>query len=144
MVRRWVGLLFLLVSLAALVAGCGDEEEEGTPAATATPTPSEAAFTHGVASGDVTDTGVILWTRVDAGGEVTAEVALDGQFEQVVATGKVQAKARGDFVVKLAIEGLQPDESYFYRFLSPDGTASPTGTFVTAPAEAVASDVVFA
>jgi len=152
MVRRWVGFLFLLVSLAALVVGCGEEEEEGartataTPTATvaATPTPSEAAFTHGVASGDVTDTSVILWTRADAEGEVTAEVALDGQFEQVVATEKVQAEAESDFVVKAAIEGLQPDGSYFYRFLSPDGSASATGTFRTAPAEDVARDVVFA
>jgi phosphodiesterase/alkaline phosphatase D-like protein len=152
MVRKWVGFLFLLVSLAALVAGCGEEEEEGTPAATATPTatvaatptPSEAAFPHGVASGDVTDTSVILWTRAEAEGEVTADVALDGQFEQVVASEKVQAEAESDFVVKAAIEGLQPDESYFYRFLAPGGSASVTGTFRTAPAEDVARDVVFA
>jgi len=146
MFSRWVGFLFLLVSLAALVAACGEEEEEGARTATpaATPTPSEAAFTHGVASGDVTDTGVILWTRVDAEAEVTAEVASDGQFEQVVASERLQAKAENDFVVKASIEGLDPDASYFYRFLSPDGTASPTGTFLTAPAETVASDVVFA
>ncbi|UCH87460.1 MAG: alkaline phosphatase D family protein, partial [Dehalococcoidia bacterium] len=154
MVSRWVGLLFLPVSLAALAAGCGEEDEEGTPAATptptaavtatVTPTPSEVAFTHGVASGDVTDTGVILWTRVDAEAEITVEVALDDQFKQVGATGKLQAKAKDDFVVTLAIEDLDPDSTYFYRFLSPDGTASPTGTFVTAPAQDVTSDVVFA
>jgi len=144
MVRRWVLFLLLFASLAALVAGCGEEEEEGTPAATVTPTPSEAAFTHGVASGDVTDTGVILWTRVDAEAEVTAEVASDGQFEQVVVTEKVQAEAENDFVVKADIEGLDPDASYFYRFLSADGTASSVGTFRTAPAETVARDVVFA
>jgi len=156
MLKRWVLFFLLFASLAALVAGCGEEEEEGTRAATATPTatvaatpaatptPSEAAFTHGVASGDVTDTSVILWTRVDAEAEVTAEVASDGQFEQVAASEKLQAKAENDFVVKAAIEGLEPDGSYFYRFLSPDGTASPTGTFLTAPAEDVARDVVFA
>jgi len=156
MARRWFLFLFMFASLAALVSACGEEEEEGTPAAratptatvtataAATPTPSGAAFTHGVASGDVTDTSVILWTRVDAEAEVTAQVALDGQFEQVVATEKVQAEAEDDFVVKASIEGLDPDGSYFYRFLSPDGTASPTGTFLTAPAADVARDVVFA
>jgi alkaline phosphatase D len=155
MLNRWVLFFLLFASLAILVAGCGEEEEEGTPAATATPaatvtatpaatpTPSGAAFTHGVASGDVTDTGVILWTRVDAEAEVTAEVASDDQFEQVVASEKVQAEAESDFVVKADIDGLEPDGSYFYRFLSPDGTASSTGTFRTAPAETVASDVVF-
>jgi alkaline phosphatase D len=155
MVSRWIGALLLLVSLAALLAGCGEEEDgpraaTATPTATvaasptATPTPSEVAFTHGVASGDVTDTSVILWTRLDAEGEVTAEVSLDGQFEQVVASEKLQAKAEDDFVVKASIEGLDPYQSYFYRFLSPDGTASATGTFLTAPAEDVARDVVFA
>jgi len=134
MVRRWFLFLLLFASLAALVTGCGGEEEEAP----------HLTFTHGVASGDVTDTGVILWTRVDQEGEVTAEVASDGQFEQVVASERLQAKAEDDFVVRVAIEGLGPDGSYFYRFLSPDGTASPIGTFRTAPAETVARDIVFA
>jgi alkaline phosphatase D len=156
MARKWFLSLLLFVSLAALVAGCGGEEKEGTPAATptpaaavtatpaATPTPSAVAFTYGVASGDVTDTSVILWTRVDAEAQVTAEVALDEQFDQVVASEKAQAKADNDFTVKAPVGGLDPDESYFYRFLSPDGSASPTGTFRTAPAEDVDQDVVFA
>jgi alkaline phosphatase D len=156
MAKRWFLFLFLFVPLAALVAGCGGEEKEGTPAATstpaaavtgtpaATPTPSALAFTYGVASGDVTDTSVILWTRVDAEAQVTAEVALDEQFDQVVASEKAQAKADNDFTVKAPVGDLDPDESYFYRFLSPDGTASPTGMFRTAPAEDVDRDVVFA
>jgi alkaline phosphatase D len=156
MARRWFLFLFVFVSLAVLVAGCGGGEEEGTPAATstpaaaatgtpaATPTPSEVGFSYGVASGDVTDTSVILWTRVDAEAQLTAEVALDEQFDQVVASEKAQAKADNDFTVKAPVGGLDPDETYFYRFLSPDGTASPTGTFRTAPAEDVDQDVVFA
>lgn len=132
MAKRWVLPLFLLASLVALVASC--EEEEAL----------HLTFTHGVASGDVTATSVILWTRLDAEAEVTAEVALDEQFEQVVASEKVQAKVEDDFVVKADIDGLEPDGRYFYRFLSPDGSASPTGTFLTAPPEDVVSDVVFA
>jgi len=62
----------------------------------------------------------------------------------VVASERVQATAQNDFVVKASIEGLDPDGSYFYRFLSPDGTASPTGAFRTAPSENAARDVVFA
>lgn len=154
MANRWILSLFLIAALAALVAACGEDEEEGTPAAratpgaavtaTVTPTPSEAAFTHGVASGDVTDTSVILWTRVDAEAEVTAEVASDAQLEQVVASERVQAKAENDFVVKASIEGLDPEGSYFYRFLSPAGAASATGAFRTAPSENAVRDVVFA
>ncbi len=132
MVSRWVVFVFLLASLAALVAGC---DEEG---------PLHLTFTHGVASGDVTDTSVILWTRVDMEGEVTAEVAVDEQFEQVAASEKLRAEAEDDFVVKASIEGLESGGRYFYRFLSPDGSASPVGTFSAAPAENVARDVVFA
>jgi len=132
MVRRWVVFPVLFASLAALVASCGGEEAP------------HLAFTHGVASGDVTDTGVILWTRVDGEGEVTAEVALDEQFEQEAASEKVRAEAEGDFVVKASIDGLRADERYFYRFLSPDGSMSSIGTFLTAAAEDLARDVVFA
>ncbi len=133
MAKRWVLPLFLFASLLALLAGCGEEEEA-----------LHLTFTHGVASGDVTGTSVLLWTRVDAEGEVTAEVAFDEQFEQVAASEKLQAKAEDDFVVKASIGGLGPGGRYFYRFLSPDGTASPVGTFLTAPPENVATDVVFA
>jgi alkaline phosphatase D len=132
MVRTWAVFLFLAACLAGLVASCGGEEAP------------HLTFSHGVASGDVTDTGVILWTRVDGEGEVTAEVALDEQFGQVAASEKLRAEAEDDFIVKASIDGLEPNERYFYRFLSPDGSASPTGTFLTAPAEDVVRDVVFA
>jgi alkaline phosphatase D len=156
MAKRWFLFIFVGVSLAALVAGCGGGEEEGTPAATstptaavtgtpaATPTPSEVGFSYGVASGDVTDTSVILWTRADAEAQLTVVVALDEEFDQVVASEKAQAMADNDLTVKAPVGGLDPDQSYFYRFLSPDGTASPTGTFRTAPAQDVDQDVVFA
>jgi len=60
MAKRWFLFLFVFVSLAALVSGCGGGEKERTPAATstpaaavtgtpaATPTPSGLAFTYGV------------------------------------------------------------------------------------------------
>jgi alkaline phosphatase D len=132
MAGRWILALCAFFLLGAAVAGCGEEERP------------HLTFTHGVASGDVTATGAILWTRVDGEGEVTAEVSLDEQFEDVVASEKSRAGAEHDLVVKAAIEGLDPGGSYFYRFLSPDGSASPIGTFRTAPAPDVASDVVFA
>jgi alkaline phosphatase D len=132
MAKRWVLSLFLFASLVALVAAC--EEEEAL----------QLTFTHGVASGDVTATSVILWTRVDQEGEVTAEVGFDDQFEQVAVSEKLLAKAEDDFVVKASIDGLGPAGRYYYRFLSPDGTASRVGTFLTAPTEDTTTDVVFA
>ncbi|MGQ9572631.1 MAG: alkaline phosphatase D family protein [Dehalococcoidia bacterium] len=132
MAKKWALCLFVVACLAALIAGCGEEEAV------------KLTFTHGVASGDVTTTSAVLWTRVDQEGEVTAEVAFDEQFAQVTASETVLAKADDDFVVKVAISGLGPGQRYYYRFLSSDGTASPTGTFLTAPPDTVASDVVFA
>ena len=40
-------------------------------------------YTSGVASGDVTETGVMLWTRVDQAAALVAHVALDGEFQQL-------------------------------------------------------------
>ena len=101
-------------------------------------------FTHGVASGDVTPSGAILWTRVDQEGEVRAQVAKDDGFKDLVATEKQRATAANDFTVKLDIDGLASATRYYYRFLPPSGDPSPVGTFETAPPPDTAADVVFA
>ncbi len=106
------------------------------------------AFTHGVASGDVTATSAILWTRVDRDTAVKVEVWSNPQlkgkkaFQQVIR----HAPADHDFTVKLDATGLSPDTTYSYRFKleDADGTAvSEVGTFRTAPAPGTAGDLRF-
>ncbi|WP_040797157.1 alkaline phosphatase D family protein [Nocardia higoensis] len=106
---------------------------------------SGPVFGHGVASGDPLPTGVIIWTRVtvfdDAApgsgeGEPAAvywEVARDGEFTQVVASGAVVTSADTDHTVKIDVSGLAPARDYFYRFTA-FGQPSPTGRTRTAPA----------
>jgi alkaline phosphatase D len=115
---------------------------------TATPLPAvELAgepFTLGVASGDPTDSAVILWTRLApdplAGGgmpaedlEVAWEVASDDTFAELVASGSAPALAALGHSVHVDATGLAPDTWYAYRFRIGDYT-SPVGRTRTFPA----------
>jgi alkaline phosphatase D len=97
-------------------------------------------FTDGIASGDVTQTRAILWTRVNGPRKVTVEVSWTPQFKWFKAyTAKQWASAARDFTVKFDARPLLPGVRHYYRF-----KASPTddhhnvvysevGTFKTAP-----------
>jgi alkaline phosphatase D len=108
----------------------------------AAPTPawarnlSAGAFTHGVASGDPSDSAVILWTRfapaAGADGRIGWEVADDENFARVVKRGALRATAASDYCVKVDVRGLQPGRPYFYRFLA-GADPSVTGRTRTAP-----------
>ena len=47
--------------------------------------------------------------------------------------GSVTAEGDKDHTAKLYADGLQPGRWYFYRFVAPDGTKSPTGRTRTLP-----------
>lgn len=114
-------LRFLLVLLFLLV---------GSPAVA-----GQRTFTHGVASGDVTPTSAILWTRVDRKALVHVELSTDLSFHpgrRGVIRAHVQAEGEDDFTAKIRIDQLEPATRYFYRFHA-GGASSPTGTFKTAP-----------
>ena len=95
-----------------------------------------ASFVHGVASGDPSPTGVLIWTRVtpskDAEVEVVCQVAHDPAFDAVVLSGKTSTSAARDYTVKVEVEGLDPGEDYFYRF-DALGAVSQTGRTRTLP-----------
>lgn len=104
-------------------------------------------FTLGVASGDPTPDGVVLWTRLAPdplapdgfGGmgrqpvTVDYEVAHDDGFRRVVRRGSVIADRALGHSVHPEIHGLDPGRWYYYRFRA--GPAiSPVGRTRTAPA----------
>lgn len=100
---------------------------------------SARGFSHNVASGEPAADAMLLWTRyVPAVGTdevlLRAEVALDSDFARVVAGGSVHTGAWRDWTAKLSVDGLQPGTTYWYRFIAPDGTSSPTGRTRTLPA----------
>jgi alkaline phosphatase D len=108
-------------------------------------------FRLGVASGDPTPTGAVLWTRLapaplePAGGMrpenvvVRWEVADDEAMRTVVAGGDAVATPQLGHSVHVEVEGLRPDRWYFFRFKAGDAT-SPVGRTRTAPLPTAAPD----
>ena len=112
-------------------------------------------FQLGVASGDPTSTGGVLWTRLaprpfepDGGMDgtrtvVSWEVADDDQFKTIVQRGRATAAPELSFSVHVDVDGLRPDRWYFYRFTS-GAAVSKTGRFRTTPADGSKSPLAFA
>ena len=92
-------------------------------------------FTHNVASGEPSATSVLLWTRFVAEAEtaLTWQVSESESFARPVAEGSVAASPARDWCAKGIVTGLAPDRWYFFRFVAPDGTASPVGRTRTLP-----------
>lgn len=107
---------------------------------------SNAAFTHGVASGDPLQNAVIIWTRAlpsntAVSADIVWEIATDSEFANLVASDHAVAKASQDFTVKVDVKGLKPASRYFYRFRSANAT-SEVGQTKTLPEQEV-SKVTF-
>jgi alkaline phosphatase D len=101
-------------------------------------------FTMGVASGDPSPDGMVIWTRLApeplAGGgmprsavEVQWEVATDPQMRNIMARGTALARPELGHAVHVEVAGLQPARVYHYRFRA-GREASPIGRSRTAPA----------
>ncbi len=103
---------------------------------------AQAPFLHGVASGDPTQSSVVLWTRVTPPQNWTGsipvvwEVASDTAFSAIVASGTTATDADRDYTVKVQVTGLQPGNWYYYRFKALNTTSiiGRTRTFSAAPA----------
>lgn len=111
--------LHLLAASGALplIGGCSSESE---------------VFTHGVASGDPSPEGVLLWTRVEGVASVEYVVASDRELRDVVVRGTVIVAADSDGTVHVDVTGLSPSTVYWYRFTA-GGTTSIIGRTKTAP-----------
>jgi alkaline phosphatase D len=102
-------------------------------------------FSLGVASGDPSANGVVLWTRLapkplEPGGglapepiPVAWELAHDEGFTQIAASGSTTALPQLAHSVHVELDGLEPDRWYWYRFHSGDAT-SPKARTRTLPA----------
>ncbi len=99
-------------------------------------------FWYGVASGDPTDSGVILWTKVEV--DLTQVnpiplnylIATDADMDNIVQTGTTEATILTDWTAKIDINGLDATTTYYYQFELSDGTASQIGRTKTAPSGA--------
>ena len=125
--RQW------LVSAASLAAAL-------TSARAVSGTASAAAFSSnpfqlGVASGDPSDDGVVLWTRLStdptaieavptAVYPVRWELADDDSFKSIVRHGTEYATPQLGHSIHVELQGLQPDRWYWYRFHCEDATST--------------------
>ncbi|MEV4644492.1 alkaline phosphatase D family protein [Saccharopolyspora sp. NPDC049357] len=112
---------------------------------TTTASATGSVFAHGIASGDPTPDGLVLWTRVTpepdalpgsgvgAACAVDWEVAADEGFANVVARGSLITGAWRDHTVKVDVAGLPAGQWLWYRFRAL-GEVSRTGRTRTAPA----------
>jgi alkaline phosphatase D len=108
-------------------------------------------FTLGVASGEPSPDGFVIWTRLAPeplapdGGMVRAalpvawEVAEDERFARIAARGEAIARPELAHAVHVEVGGLAPGRPYFYRFRA-GGEVSATGRSRTAPAPGAAMD----
>ncbi len=101
-------------------------------------------FALGVASGEPTPDGVVLWTRLapdplHGGGmpdddiEVSWEVARDERMRDVAQRGTAVATPLLGHTVHAEVEGLEPARRYWYRFRA-GAEVSPVGRTRTLPA----------
>ncbi|MFM8186881.1 MAG: alkaline phosphatase D family protein [Pirellula sp.] len=104
---------------------------------------SSDPFTLGVASGDPTSNGMVLWTRlaldpVEFGVnpqepiEVVWELSDDPSMKTILKSGKVIATPTLGHSVHVEVHGLESNRWYWYRFQSGDAV-SPVGRTRTAP-----------
>jgi alkaline phosphatase D len=105
---------------------------------------SSYPFKCGVASGDPTPKGFVLWTRLApdplvAGGglpaepyEVRYELARDPEFRHVVRQGTTAAVPDEAHSVRVELDELPPERMYWYRFKAGD-EISPVGRTRTGP-----------
>jgi alkaline phosphatase D len=100
-------------------------------------------FTLGVASGDPSPDGMVLWTRLapkplDGGGMPAANVAVDWvvaedeKLTKVVQQDTATATPEWGHSVHVEVQGLKPDRWYFYQFRVGNET-SPVGKTRTMP-----------
>lgn len=122
---------------------------------TSRPRFADDPFLLGVASGDPTPTGAVIWTRLaprpiePEGGMsgqrvvTTWELADDEGFRQIVKRGRATAAPELSYSVHVDVDGLAPNRWYFYRFSAGEAT-SPIGRLRTTPAPGAVTPLRFA
>lgn len=117
----------------------------------AAPSLADNPFSLGVASGEPTADGVVLWTRLapkplqpDGGMPpepvaVRWEIAEDQAMRKLVRSGKALAAPNAGHSVHVEVAGLKAGREYWYRFTAA-GAQSPVGRTRTAPAKGATVD----
>lgn len=95
-------------------------------------------FDHGVASGDPSASGAVIWSRVTPNEPVASDIPVKWHVAPLARSGthisgSVVARAAADHTIKVEVEGLRPGVEYNYWFTTASGASSPRGRFRTLP-----------
>ncbi|MEQ3494431.1 MULTISPECIES: alkaline phosphatase D family protein [Vibrio] len=104
-------------AVATTLTACGSDDSDATPT---------GSFEYGVASGDPTQTQVIIWTRVTTAAsyvDVTWQVSRAEDFSTVEQSGTFTTDTSRDFTVKVDVQNLNPSTQYYYRFMVGETTS---------------------
>ncbi len=126
------------MKLVAIAAGTGVLALAGSA------TPATSPFAYGVAAGEISSTGALLWTRAPKAGPLSVEIdpgPITGDDNVQLAAGS--AKAASDLTVAVPVKGLKPDTIHLYRFRQGKATSA-SGRFRTAPVATSSRPVSFA
>lgn len=107
------------------------------------------AFPWGVASADPQPDAVMVWAKAEpmlAGQDehIIVQLSRDETFHTLTVEQEVLARVESDHSVRLRINGLTPDTTYYFRFIAGDGAVSRTGRTWTAPAPDSVREVLIA
>ncbi|PLS02579.1 glycerophosphodiester phosphodiesterase family protein [Neobacillus cucumis] len=92
-------------------------------------------ISHGVASGDVTDSSAILWARTNGEAGVQFEISTDNNFKNATIVKTSHADEKHDYTVNVEVNGLKADTTYYYRAHALSSKYTVNGSFKTAPEE---------
>lgn len=130
-----LGALGLVTALLLSLAGVNGDRAQASPA-----TRAAVDATHGVASGDVSSTGALVWARASGTARMFVDVAANPGFRRARRLAAGTAQASNDFTVTFRVRGLRPATRYHYRVSFTElgrrqARSRPSaGTFKTAPA----------
>ena len=89
---------------------------------------SKGVFPFGVASGDPTEKGVVLWTalnpfKLQSFRMVRCQVSEQANFKEVARTYQYEVEISRGLSVKMNAANLSQDKQYFYRFIYGEDTS---------------------
>lgn len=153
---------FLHSTLGTLLSACSARMASDEQPATTLPRRFASAalvvepslFPQSVASGDPKPDSVVLWVRALETDKVFLQVAIDAQFESLLALGDTHAElelpldSRFDGCVKVRLDSLASFTTYYYRFIIEDKAGNThyctrTGRTRTAPETSADAEVEF-
>ena len=103
---------------------------------------------YGVASGDITNTGAVIWSRSDRPARAIVEYSTSEAFRDVQRVVGSAALENSDFTARIYLSDLPPGQQIYYRVIFQDLAYTNTysapylGTFRTAPERS--RDIFFA